>query len=132
MSHETICPLVTLVCVLFFCDCHVRIQKKTHLAFMSHLSSLRDCHMSSARTVWMSQIPCKIKVICKMNTLELLCVILGFEEAYWPFFFNGFSAQVIGLGIQWDENNLWKFIPEIRQIKINFHTISGAWVWTWH
>lgn len=80
-----------------------------------------------------SQIPCKIKVICKMNTLELLWIILGFEEAYWPFFFlMDLVVKRIGLGIQWDEKNLWKFIPEIREIKINFHTISGAWVGTWH
>ena len=52
--------------------------------------------------------------MCKMNTIELLCIILGFEEAYWPFFFflKWVSAQVIGLGIQWDEIKSVKIYPE--------------------
>lgn len=94
MSCERICPLVTLVCVLFFGDCHVRIQKKTHVALLSPLIKFeRMSCVFSQNCLNKSQIPCNRKVAWKTNTLELLCIILGFEEIY--FFFNVFYTWMI-------------------------------------
>lgn len=73
MSCERICPLVTLVCVLFSGDCHVRIQKKTHAALLSPLIKFeRMPCVFSQNCLNKSQIPCNRKVAWKTNTLELL------------------------------------------------------------
>ena len=69
MSCERICPLLALVCVLFFCDCHIGIQKKTQLALMSLLIKFeRMSYVLSQNCLNKSRIPRKKKKACLQNS----------------------------------------------------------------
>lgn len=93
---------------MFFCDSHVRIQKKTCLALTSPLIKFeRMSYVFSQNCLNKSQIPCKRKFACKTNTAELLCVIwdLRTNTNFFFFSFNVFSAWVIWFRDQLNNNN---------------------------